>query len=145
MKDKETKQKKLTIFCDGGARGNPGPGAIGIAIYHQGNLVKSISKFIGRLVTNNQAEYQAIIESLNQAEKLRATHIHLKIDSQLAQRQLTGQYKVKNAGIKVLWEKANRLINNFQEVTLEHIPREKNKEADKLVNEALCHLEKGSR
>ncbi|MBU0708598.1 ribonuclease HI family protein [Patescibacteria group bacterium] len=130
-------KKALTIFCDGGARGNPGPGGIGVVVYRDGVLIDSISKFVGKKVTNNQAEYLAVIESLRKAKELQAGSIKVLVDSQLAQRQLTGIYKVKNALLRELWQKVKDLETEFKEVKFEFVPRESNKEADRLVNEVL--------
>ncbi|MBU1110448.1 ribonuclease HI family protein [Patescibacteria group bacterium] len=137
LREISKREVKLTIYCDGGARGNPGPGGIGVAIYQKGKLVKSVSKFVGSNITNNQAEYLAVIESLKQAQKLGASEVSLRVDSQLIERQLKGEYKVKNAGLKELYGEAKRLTGQFAKFAIEYLPREENKEADKLVNEAL--------
>lgn len=129
--------KKLIIYTDGGARGNPGPAAIGVVIYNQSaKIVSKISKYIGD-TTNNQAEYQALIEGLTEAAKLGGQGIDCYLDSELVVKQMQGKYKVREAGLKDLVMQALRLTAKFSRVDFYHIPREKNKLADKLVNEAL--------
>lgn len=130
---------KLIIYTDGGARGNPGPAAIGIAIYTIANThepIKTYGKYLGE-TTNNQAEYRALLAGLEFARKLGAKEVTCFMDSELVVKQLTGQYKIKEAGLKDLAMEAIRLKNSFDLVEFKHIPREKNKLADQLVNEAL--------
>lgn len=128
---------KLVLFTDGGARGNPGPAGIGIVIYASGeHPIKQIGKHIGN-VTNNQAEYKALIEGLAEAGKLDATEVICFLDSELVVRQLNGQYKVKESELKKLIAEVFRVSNKFLRVEYKHVPREKNKLADQLVNEAL--------
>ncbi len=131
------KRKKLTVYCDGASRGNPGPAAIGIVIYENDKVIKEISQFLGDSLTNNQAEYLAVIESLKQAAELGASEVIVKLDSELAQKQLLGEYKVKNSLLKELWEQVAELVKKFDEVQIVHVPREENKEADRLANQAL--------
>jgi len=131
------KHDKLTIYTDGGARGNPGPAGMAVVIYDEnGKLIGQHSKFIGR-ATNNQAEYKALIFGLEKAKNLRAKEIRCFLDSELIARQLTGQYRVKDKGLKPLFAQILKLTNNFDSVTFRHIPREENKLADKLVNLAI--------
>lgn len=130
----------LLINTDGGSRGNPGPGAIGIIIKNQeDSLLLEIGKTIG-VCTNNEAEYTALIEALEKAKELGAKTIEFKLDSELVVKQLKGEYKVKNDRILVLWTKAKTLEKSFVKVTYLHIPRNQNKEADKMVNNALDGL-----
>jgi len=129
--------KKLVINTDGGSRGNPGPGAIGIVIFDEADqIIYEMGKTIG-FCTNNEAEYTALIEALTKATELQATDVEFKLDSELVVKQLKGIYKVKNERISLLWKKAKELTKNFSTTSFTHIPREKNKEADRLVNEAL--------
>ena len=129
--------KKLVIYTDGGARGNPGSAAIGIVIYGPGERpVKQIGKYIGP-ATNNQAEYKALIEGLAEAINLEASEAVCFLDSELVVRQLTGKYKVKEPELKNLIIEVLRLSNKFLKIEFNHVPREKNKLADRLVNEAL--------
>jgi ribonuclease HI len=128
---------KLNINTDGGSRGNPGPGAIGVVIHNEHERpIFEMGKTIGHC-TNNEAEYTALIEALIKAKDLKATHVTMRLDSELVVKQLNGQYKVKNDRILVLWKKAKELSSEFTVISFVHIPREKNKEADKLVNDAL--------
>ena len=128
---------KLTIYTDGGARGNPGPAAIGVVIYGPGeNPIKQRGKYIGN-ATNNQAEYKALIEGLAEAHLQGASEVACFLDSELVVRQLNGQYKVKEPELQNLITEVFRLSNKFIKVKFEHVGREKNKLADKLVNEAL--------
>lgn len=128
---------KLTIYTDGGARGNPGPAGIAYVIYDENNkLIAKNSKLIGT-ATNNQAEYQALIFGLEKAKNLKGKKISCLLDSELVVKQLTGLYKVKDKDLKPLFAKILILTNKFDLVTFKHIPREKNKLADKLVNLAI--------
>lgn len=133
--------QKLTIFTDGGARGNPGPAAIGAVVYDAaGQELATLSACIGE-TTNNVAEYTAIVQALTKTATLVADPqtyaITLKLDSQLAERQLNGAYKVKDAGLKALYNVVKTLEPTFASVQYLHVPREENKVADKLVNQAL--------
>jgi len=129
--------KKLIIKTDGGARGNPGPAAIGAVIKdEQGHLISSFSQVIGR-TTNNQAEYQAIIAALQRALSLEASHVDLRSDSELVVNQIKGQYRVKKASLRPLYLEVVKLASQFESFTITCIPREENKEADRLVNMAL--------
>ncbi len=128
---------KLIIYTDGGARGNPGPAAIGVVISNDaGAELKRVGQYIGE-TTNNQAEYQALIEALKQAAVLGAERLVCHLDSELVVRQLQGQYKIKEPTLQSLAQEALRLMTKFEQVQFQHIPREKNKLADQLVNEAL--------
>ncbi len=128
---------KLIVYTDGGARGNPGPGAIGVIIKNsEGKVIKEVGKFIGR-ATNNEAEYKAIIEGLKECKDKKATSLECFLDSLLVVNQLNGDFKVKDKKIKIFWNEAKNLEKNFKEVSYHHIPREKNHLADKVVNEVL--------
>ncbi len=128
--------KTFTIFSDGGARGNPGPAAIGAVILSDGKVVEEISKTIGE-TTNNQAEYQAIVAGLEAAVKLGAEAVECFLDSELVVKQLKLEYKVKNKELAPLFVKVHNLSLKFKKISYTHVPRERNKEADRLVNEAL--------
>ena len=121
----------IKVFTDGGARGNPGPAAIGVVIGD-----KNYSKYIGRR-TNNQAEYEAIIFALEQAKKLKLQELEINLDSELACKQLNREYKVKDKDLQPLFIKALNLSLDFQKIIFKHIPREQNKKADKLVKQEL--------
>ena len=136
--------QKFILYTDGGARGNPGPAATGIVVYDSNNQkILEFSSYIGR-ATNNQAEYQALILGLGQVQKivsdkalLKETNIVAYLDSELVVKQLKGEYRVKNKGLQPLVEKALKLTQDFNQVNFLHIPRQNNKEADKLVNQEL--------
>ncbi len=131
------KAKRVTTWVDGASRGNPGRAAIGVIINdEQGELMARISQRIGT-TTNNQAEYRAIIAALEKAIELGATHVVINSDSELVVRQLNGRYRVKNAHLKPLYQKIKQLQSSLEEFTITHIPREQNKEADRLANKAL--------
>jgi len=131
--------KKLTIFTDGGARGNPGPAATGFLILSEtGQLLMAKSRYLGSR-TNNQAEYEALIAALESAMKLQAEEVACHLDSQLVVRQLTGEYRVKNPELQTLWKKTQNLLKNFKKATFTSVPRTNPQiqQADTLVNEAL--------
>jgi ribonuclease HI len=132
----QNKQSEISIYIDGAARGNPGPAGIGILLKDNEAPVKEIYKYIGE-ATNNIAEYSAAICGLQEAISLGFTKIALHLDSELVALQLKGEYRVKDASIKALFEKAIALINSFESVRIVKIDRENNKEADKLANKAI--------
>ena len=127
----------LIIYSDGGARGNPGPAAIGFVIYNEdSHILKNVGMFIGT-ATNNQAEYRALIEALKAAIDLQAKQVFCFLDSELVVKQATGRYKVRQPELKNLVAEVLKLSNKFLKIHFKHTPREKNKLADKLVNKAL--------
>jgi ribonuclease HI len=129
--------KRMIIYTDGGARGNPGPAGAGVVFYNeQGKIVKKISKYIGK-ATNNQAEYKALILGLKEAINLKPFLVDFFLDSELLVRQIQGQYRVKNNKLKVLHQEAKELINKFEKINFNHTVREDNILADKLVNKAI--------
>jgi len=129
--------KKVIIFADGASQGNPGLSAIGAIIKdEQGRVIASISQGIGR-ATNNQAEYRAIIAALDNAIKLGASQVDMRSDSELVVRQINGQYRVKNASLKLLYQKVKHLQSQLAGFTITHVPRQQNTEADSLANMAL--------
>lgn len=128
--------KLLTLHTDGGARGNPGPGGIGVVIEDGQETVAAFGEFIGH-VTNNQAEYRAVIRGLEKAKELGATHVVVFVDSQLIARQIRREYKIKEKTLAQLFVQVWNLIQGFQSFEIKEIPREKNKRADALVNEAI--------
>lgn len=128
---------KLKIHTDGGARGNPGPSAIGIVIKNEkGKTLFSGGKYIGE-TTNNQAEYQAVIFALEKAKELGGTELFFHLDSELVVKQLKGEYKVKNQDLAAQFMKIWNLRSKFKLVDFKHVYREENKEADALVNTVL--------
>ncbi len=129
--------KKLIIYTDGGARGNPGPAGIGCVFYNENkNKVAEVSKFIGE-TTNNQAEYRAVLAALEKAKGLGAEEIELHSDSELVIQQLNQKYKIKNKDLAPLFVKIWNISIGFKKITYKHVYRELNKEADKLVNLAI--------
>ena len=135
--------KKIKIFTDGGSRGNPGVAGAGAVIFdNEGNELRTIFKFLGKK-TNNWAEYEAVILGLKLAHKVfgdKTSEIkfEIKMDSQLVQRQLKGEYKIKEATLKEQYLRIHNLIvKYFPNIKFTHIPREENKRADELANEAM--------
>lgn len=129
--------KKLIIHTDGGSRGNPGPSALGVYITDEsGAVVKEHGRFLGTQ-TNNYAEYMAIIDALRHAKELGADEVDMFMDSELAVKQLNGEYRVKNPGLAPLFLEVHNLKLGFKKVRFTHVRRERNKDADRLVNEAI--------
>ena len=126
----------LTIFTDGASKGNPGEASIGAALYVNNQEVANISKTIG-ISTNNVAEYTALIEALRKAIDLGFKEVLVNADSELMIKQLNGEYKVKNDGIKPLFAECQKLRRDFTSIKFKHVPRELNKRADQLANQAL--------
>ena len=127
----------LVVYVDGASRGNPGPSSIAaIAMLETGEELTSISKCIGN-ATNNVAEYRAVIEGLRLAKDLGAANVEMRLDSELAVKQLNGEYRIKNTELQILAENALAEAKRFSACAFRHIPREENKEADRLANAAL--------
>lgn len=125
------------IYTDGGARGNPGPGAAGgVILSEDDEVVAEVGAFLGT-TTNNVAEYQALALTLRRARELGYEHIVVHMDSELIVRQLTGLYKVKDPKMRELNGQVQRLLRQFEDWRVVHVPRAKNKRADELVNEVL--------
>ena len=131
----------LEIFVDGACSGNPGPAGIGVVIKRGGKTVAEISKPIGE-ATNNIAEYSALVCALQEALVLKAARVNISTDSELMFHQLTGSYKVKDQKLKFLYDQVQQLKRGFVNVELVHVPREKNKEADKLATSSLNNINK---
>jgi ribonuclease HI len=136
--------KKIIIYTDGGSRGNPGPAAIGVAFCNEkGEIFKKYSQFLGDDLTNNEAEYKAVIFALKKFKHLfgkklaKNSEVELRTDSELLVKQLKGKYKVKEPKIQPLFLKVWNLRLDFKKLKFKVISREKNKIADSLVNEAL--------
>lgn len=135
--------KKVIVYTDGGSRGNPGPAGIGVVIADaKGGVIKEYSKDIGRR-TNNEAEYEAVIFALQKIkqlfgkEKAKKMEVEMRMDSQLVARQLGGKYKIQEEKLFPLFIKIWNLRMDFGKISFTEIPREKNKEADRLANEAM--------
>ncbi len=128
---------KLVVHVDGGARGNPGPAAIGVVVSDDGGaVVDELAERIG-VATNNVAEYRAVLLGVEKAAELGASEIELVNDSELVARQLGGTYKVKHPSMKPLYEQAINGLRRFDRWTIRTVPRAQNARADELVNEAL--------
>jgi ribonuclease HI len=127
---------KLTINIDGGSRGNPGPAAYGCYLQPEGEPVIELKGKLGR-TTNNVAEYHGLIRALEKAIELGADDVHIRADSELLVRQMTGAYRVKNSNIIPLYQAAQSLIKRLGNVRFQHVYREQNSQADRLCNEAL--------
>ncbi len=128
---------KVIIFTDGGARGNPGPAGIGAVIYDENKkVIAEISEYLG-VATNNQAEYKALIAAITRAKSLGASELDCFLDSELVVKQLKREYKVKNKDLAPLFLMIHNLSLDFKKISYTHIPRERNKEADRLANEAM--------
>jgi ribonuclease HI len=127
----------VTVHVDGGARGNPGPAAIGVVVSGpDGAVLDEVAERIG-VATNNVAEYRALLRGLERAAALGAREVDLINDSELVARQLTGAYKVKHPAMKPLYEQAMSALRGFDRWSIRSVPRAQNARADALVNAAL--------
>ncbi len=136
--------KKIIIYTDGGSRGNPGPAAIGVVFCNEkGQSIKQYSEYLGENLTNNEAEYKAVIFALKKFKALfgkklaKNSEIQIRSDSELLVKQLNSQYKILDSKIQPLFLEVWNLKFDFKGIKFKSISREKNKEADRLVNEAL--------
>jgi ribonuclease HI len=125
---------KVTVHVDGGARGNPGPAAAAAVI--SGPVSDEASELLG-VATNNVAEYRGLLLGLARARALGATEVEVFNDSELVAKQINGEYKVKHADMKPLHAQALRALGEFDRWSIRSVPRAKNADADRLVNEAL--------
>jgi ribonuclease HI len=130
------KDLELLVNIDGAARGNPGPAAFGFVIRHDGEILLEEGGVLED-TTNNVAEYTALLKALAKARELKASSVLVRSDSELLVKQMNGQYKVKNPNLKELHQEATQLREHFRLVRFSHVPREENREADRLCNEAL--------
>lgn len=128
---------KLVVNVDGGARGNPGPAAIGVvASSSEGDVLREVGERIGP-ATNNVAEYRALLRGIEVARELGATEIELINDSELVAKQLTGAYRVKHPAMRPLFSEAMSALKEFDSWRIRSVPRAQNAHADALVNQAL--------
>lgn len=133
----------VIAYTDGGARGNPGPAAIGVYIVDaNGKAIREVKQAIGNS-TNNFAEYNGVLVALQTlkalyGKKTKDMQIEIRMDSELVKKQLNGEYQIKEPGLVPFYMEIHNLrVSNFPNLTLTHVPRAQNKEADRLVNEAL--------
>ncbi len=135
-----TTRPALLVYADGGARGNPGPAAIGAVVLDPSTdpptRLATVSERIG-VATNNVAEYRALVAALEAARQFPAQRMRLRLDSQLLVRQLEGSYRVKQPHLRPYFERAKALLSEYEDVDIAHVRREENTEADALVNAAL--------
>jgi ribonuclease HI len=128
---------KVVLHVDGGARGNPGPAAIGVLVSSpDGELLEEVAETIG-VATNNVAEYRALLKGLERAHALGANEVEIINDSELVAKQLTGAYKVKHPAMKPLYAEAIAALRRFDGWRVRSVPRDQNARADELVNRAL--------
>jgi ribonuclease HI len=132
---------RFRAAIDGGSRGNPGPAAWGVAVLDDnGECIDGRHGALGH-ATNNVAEYRSLIEALKLAERRGAEEVVIQADSELIVRQIQGRYRVRHPDLKPLFAEAMERIGRFKSFRIRHVPREHNKEADRLVNAALNRAE----
>jgi ribonuclease HI len=129
----------IIVYTDGGARGNPGPAGAGVVIQKDGALAAEVKAYLGDRQTNNWAEYEAVVIALGKLLEmnLRDSDIEFRLDSKLVVEQLMGNWKIKEPNLKEQAAKVHGLLKDFGTVNFSYVPRAQNKEADRLVNEAL--------
>ena len=128
---------QVTLFADGGSRGNPGPAASGaVLVDKDGTVLREIGRYLGR-ATNNVAEWSAVLFGLQAARELGISSIAIRLDSELVVKQLTGEYRVKHPDLQPLYRQVTALLRQFSHVDLKHVPRKQNKLADAVVNRVL--------
>lgn len=133
---KSNTDDQIKIFIDGAARGNPGESGIGVLIKNTDHEIREIKKYLGTR-TNNQAEYTALITALESAQDLKDKKIKIFTDSLLVANQINGLWKVKHPEIIPLNKKARELFKTYSSISIQHVPREQNSEADRLANLAI--------
>ena len=128
---------RVTLYADGGARGNPGPAAgAAVLLGEDGRVLAERAQYLGT-ATNNVAEYTGLIVGLEEAKRIGVTKLDVRLDSLLVVQQMRGVWKIKNPGLRPLALRAGALLAEFPDRTVEHVPREENTLADALVNRAL--------
>jgi ribonuclease HI len=127
----------ITIYTDGGSRGNPGPAGYGVHIVSPDGSALAEIKGALTHATNNVAEYEGLLAGLRWAIDRGEAQVRVRSDSELLVRQMRGEYRVKNPGLQPLYEEARRLVARIGRVTFEHVRREQNREADRLANAAM--------
>ena len=127
----------ITAYCDGGSRGNPGPSGFGVYIQDEhGKMLAELSEFLGKR-TNNYAEYSGLLAALSFAIEQSHRRLRVVSDSELMVKQIKGQYRVKSPDLKPLYEEAKRRIARLEQFQVQHVLREKNRNADRLANDAM--------
>ena len=134
----DTTPRRFLIHTDGAARGNPGPAGLGAVLQDAatGAVVAELARYLGTR-TNNYAEWTAVEDALREALRLGATHVDLRLDSELVARQISGRYRVKNLDLKPMHASVMAMLGQLGSYTVGHVPRELNKEADRLSNVAI--------
>jgi ribonuclease HI len=128
---------RVIIYTDGAARGNPGPAGAGAVLQGEdGHVIVEVCRYLGEM-TNNQAEYHALLLALEEAKTIEAERLSIFADSELMVKQIMGEYRVKNEGLRPLFAKAQKLLRDFAGYTIEHLPRDENRHADRLANLAI--------
>lgn len=128
---------RLVLFIDGASRGNPGRAAAGVCVMNEeGKKISEMSRYLGHR-TNNEAEYWALILGLKEARRLGGDVLRIFTDSELVERQIKGIYRVKDLNLKILHKTVMEVLKTFSSFEIESIPREENKEADRLANQAI--------
>ena len=136
-------ETELVAYIDGASRGNPGPASYGVVVRDaSGTTIKTISHFLGR-ATNNVAEWRALIAALEYALSRPTRGLKIYCDSELVARQMQGRYRVQSPGLKPLFEQARTLASQIGHFSIHNVPREQNREADRLANEALDNVFRG--
>ncbi len=131
------------MYTDGGARGNPGPAGLGVVIEDENGMrLRGLHRFLGK-ATNNEAEYEALIEGLKAVSEWKPDRLEVFLDSKLVVEQVNGRWKVKEARLQSLLARAKELMAAFPDVEVKHVERERNKGADALANMAMdAHVKK---
>jgi ribonuclease HI len=129
--------RRLVLYTDGAARGNPGPAGAGVHIEAEdGSVLAEVAVYLGS-TTNNVAEYMALLAGLERAGELGAREVEVRSDSELMVRQMSGRYKVRNEALQALHARAHELAAGFDRVRYVHVRREQNRDADRLANRAI--------
>jgi ribonuclease HI len=142
IQDGQNRNKKgwWSLYTDGAAKGNPGPAGAGVVLYDDNNtLVCELGKSLG-IATNNEAEYQGLILGLEEAERHGARRLNVHMDSELIVRQITGAYRVKNERLKLFYNRAKAMLQEFESYDIFHVRREFNAQADALASRAARRI-----
>ncbi len=133
----ESRHRRVVVHTDGACRGNPGISGAGVVVAAEdGRVLSRIARFLGHM-TNNMAEYTALLIGLKEAQRFGAEEVTVRSDSELLVRQLNGRYRVKNEALRILFDSATDILGSFKRWKAVHVPREQNREADRLANEAI--------